>query len=131
MKLEERMSFVCGDIIQDNFPRLFTQPFDVALFFHIAHLFPVELNMLLLEKVAKMLRPGGLLVFVDQITDQTYSSRLASLMVQLMALTTSTFGGTCYSFDIIKQWLQRAGLESVRSHRLLTPGVNLITAIKS
>ena len=131
MKLEDRMSFVCGDIVQDDFPQLFTQPFDVALFFHIAHLFPPEINRLLLEKVTNTLRPGGLLIFVDQITDRTYRSRLASLMVQLMALTTTTIGGTCYSFDTIRQWLEQAGLESVRGHRLLTPGVNLMTAVKS
>ncbi len=131
MKLEERMSFVCSDIVQEDFPLLFTQPFDVALFFHIAHLFSPEVNVLLIEKVVKTLRPGGLLVFVYQITDQTYRSRLASLMVQLMALTTTTIGGTCYSFDTIRKWLELAGLESVCSHRLLTPGVNLITAIKT
>lgn len=131
MKLEERMSFVCGDIVKDDFPRLFVEPFDVALYFHIAHLFPPELNVVLLEKVARTLRPGGLLVFVDQVTDQTHRSHLASLVVQLMALTTATIGGTCYSFSEIKGWLELAGMEQVRSHRLLTPGVSLITAIKS
>ena len=131
MKLEERMSFVCGDIVKDDFPLLFTQPFDVALYFHIAHLFPPELNVALLEKVARTLRPGGLLVFVDQVTDQMRRSRLASLMVQLMALTMATIGGTCYSFATIKEWLELVGMEQVRSHRLLMPGVNLITAIKS
>src|SRR5260370_9630606 len=99
MKLEERMSFVCGDIIKDDFPLLFTQPFDIALYFHIAHLFPPELNVALLEKVARTLRPGGLLVFVDQVTDRTHRSRLASLMVQFVALAMATLGGTCYSFS--------------------------------
>ncbi len=113
MKLEERMSFVCGDIIKDDFPLLFTQPFDIALYFHIAHLFP------------------PLMVFVDQVTDRTHRSRLASLMVQLMALTMATVGGTCYSFSTVKGWLELVGMEQVRSHRLLTPGASLITAIKS
>jgi len=131
MKLEERMSFVCGDIVKDDFSLLFTQPFDVALYFHIAHLFPPELNVALLEKVARTLRPGGLLVFVDQVTDQTHRSRLASLMVQLMALTMVTIGGTCYSFATIKEWLELVGMEQIRSYRLLMPGVSLITAIKS
>lgn len=131
MKLEERMSFVCGDIIKDDFPLLFAQPFDVALYFHIAHLFSSELNVALLEKVAKTLRPGGLLVFVDQVTDQTHRSRLASLMVQLMALTMATVGGTCYSFATIKGWLELVGMEQVCSHRLLTPGASLVTAIKN
>jgi SAM-dependent methyltransferase len=130
MSLTERMSFVCSDIVQDDFPLLFPHPFDVALFFHIAHLFPPELNILLLEKVAKTLRPGGLLIIVDQITDQTSRSRLASLIVQLMALTTTTVGGTCYPFGTLKRWLELVGLEAVRCHRLLSPGVNLITAYK-
>ncbi len=130
LKLEERMHFVCGDIVKDDFPLLFTDPFDVALYFHIAHLFPPELNAVLLKKVARTLRPGGLLVLVDQITDQTHRSQLASLIVQLMALTTTTIGGTCYGFSEIKGWLEGAGMEQVRSHRLLMPGVSLVTAIK-
>ncbi|MBV9708019.1 MAG: class I SAM-dependent methyltransferase [Chloroflexi bacterium] len=130
MKLEERMSFVCSDIVKDDFPTLFSQPFNVALYFHIAHLLPPEMNVTILEKVAKMLRPGGVLAFVDQITDQTYGSRLASLMVQFMALTMTTVGGTCYSFPIVKRWLQQVGMEQIHSHRLLTPGATLITAIK-
>lgn len=131
MKLEERISFVCGDIVKDDFPLLFVEPFDVALYFHIAHLFSPELNINLLEKVARTLRPGGLLVFVDQVIDQTHRSHLASLIVQFMALTTATIGGTCYCFSQIKGWLELAGMEQVRSHRLLTPGVSLITALKS
>jgi hypothetical protein len=52
-------------------------------------------------------------------------------MVQLMALTMATIGGTCYSFATIKEWLELVGMEQVRSRRLLMPGVNLITAVKS
>jgi hypothetical protein len=69
-------------------------------------------------------------VFVDQVTDQTHGSRLASLMVQFMALTMTTVGGTCYPFATIRTWLEQAGMERVRAHRLLTPGATLITAIK-
>jgi hypothetical protein len=70
------------------------------------------------------------LVFVDQVTDQTHHSRLASLMVQLMALTMTTAGGTCYPFETVKTWLEEAGLRKVRRHRLITPGATLITARK-
>ena len=129
-KLEERINFVCNDIVKDNFPMQFAQPFDIALYFHIAHLLPAELNMIILEKVAQTLRPGGLLIFVDQVVDQTHGSRLASLMVQFMALTMTTVGGTCYTFPTIKGWLEHVGMERVQSHRLLTPGATLITALK-
>lgn len=128
--LEERMSFVCGDIVQDDFTTLFREPFDVALYFHIAHLLRPEVNQAVLTRVVQTLRPGGMLIFVDQVTDQTHGSRLAALMVQFMALTMTTVGGTCYPFATVKTWLEQAGMERVRAHRLLTPGAAMITAVK-
>jgi hypothetical protein len=102
----------------------------VALYFHIAHLLQPEVNQAILTKVAQTLRPGGILVFVDQVTDQTHGSRLASLMVQFMALTMRTVGGTCYPFSTVKDWLEQVGMTQVRRHRLITPGATLITAVK-
>ncbi len=130
MRLEDRMSFVCADIVQDDFTQQFSEQFDIALYFHIAHLLQPEINQATLAKVAKTLKPGGVLVYVDQVTDQTHNSRLASLMVQFMALTVTTIGGTCYPFPAVKEWLENAGMGQVKSHRLLTPGATLITAVK-
>jgi ubiquinone/menaquinone biosynthesis C-methylase UbiE len=124
------LSFVCGDIVRDDFSTELVSSFDVALYFHIAHLLTPELNKAVLAKVARTLKPGGIVVFVDQVTDQTHRSRLASLMVQLMALTMTTAGGTCYPFATVKTWLEEAGMSNVRRHRLLTPGATLITARK-
>jgi hypothetical protein len=42
----------------------------------------------------------------------------------------TTVGGTCYPFATIRAWLEQAGMERVRAHRLLTPGATLITATK-
>ncbi len=131
MKLEQRMNFLCADIVQDDFSEQLAEQFDAALYFHIAHLLQPELNQATLTKVAKTLKPGGMLVYVDQVTDQTHGSRLASLMVQFMALTVTTIGGTCYPFPTVKGWLEEAGLEQVKSYRLITPGASLITAIKT
>ncbi|MBA2682042.1 MAG: methyltransferase domain-containing protein, partial [Ktedonobacteraceae bacterium] len=103
--LEQRMNFVCGDIVKDDFPAQFPEPFDVAFYFHIAHLLQPELNQAILAKVVRTLKPGGTLVFVDQVTDQTHNSQLTSLMVQFMALTMATVGGTCYPFPVVKEWL--------------------------
>lgn len=129
-KMTERLSFICGDIVQDDFSSELESTYDVALYFHIAHLLSPENNAAVLEKVTKTLKPGGVLVFLDQITDQAHHSRLASLMVQFMALTVTTVGGTCYPFATVKGWLEQAGMSHVRSHRLLTPGATLITARK-
>jgi SAM-dependent methyltransferase len=130
MHLKERMDFLCGDIVKDDFGTELAATFDVALYFHIAHLLQPELNQQVLTKVVQTLKPGGMLVFVDQVTDQTHGSRLASLMVQFMALTMATVGGTCYPFATVKTWLNQTGMKRIRRYRLLTPGATLITAIK-
>lgn len=130
--LTDRLSFVSGNIVTDDFsPLLSDYPlFDVALYFHIAHLLPPDINTAVLKKVAYSLKPGGLLIYLDQLPDQTHGSRLAALMVQFMALTMTTVGGTCYPFPTVKIWLEEAGMVHVRHHRLFTPGATLITATK-
>ncbi len=128
--MEDCISFLCADIVKENFAAELSSSFDVALYFHIAHLLPPEINAAVLAKVAKTLKPGGVLVFVDQVIDQTPRLSLAALMVQFMALTMTTVGGTCYPFATVKGWLEQAGMSNVRSHRLLTPGATMITAKK-
>lgn len=128
--MNSRLSFARGDIVQDDFDVELASNFDVALYFHIAHLLPPETNKATLAKVARTLKPGGVLIYVDQVTDQTYRSHLASLMVQLMAMTMTTLGGTCYPFLTVKRWLEQAGMHKVRRHRLLMPGATMITGRK-
>lgn len=130
LRMEARMSFACADIVRDDFTEPFSAQFDVALYFHIAHLLQPEQNQAVLAKVARTLKPGGMLIFVDQVTDQTHGSRLASLMVQFMALTMTTCGGTCYPFETVKDWLEQASITKVKSHRLFMPGASLITGVK-
>ncbi len=126
----DRIDFLCQDLLKDEMPPDLAQAFDVVLYLHVAHLLSAETNEQLLTRVAQCLKPRGIVIFVDQITDQKHGSRLATAMVQLMALTMNAVGGTCYPFPTIKGWLERAGLEQVRQHRLWTPGATLITARK-
>ena len=132
VSMQDRLSFVCGNIVCDDFTTLLVDypAFDVALYFHVAHLLSSEINAVVLKKVVETLKPGGMLIFLDQVTDQTHGSHLASLIVQFMALTMTTVGGTCYPFATIKGWLEDAGMGHVRRHGLLTPGATLITARK-
>lgn len=128
--LSERLDFHAQDIVHEAFPEGFTQTFDVACYFHIAHLLPAESNRQLLARVTRCLKPGGMLLFVDQLADQGHLSQLGTAIVQLMALTVHAIGGTCYPFATVKNWLEQAGCEQVQSHRLATPGTTLITARK-
>src|SRR5437660_11295985 len=93
--LEKRMSFICGDIVCEDFSEGLSSSYDVALYFHIAHLLPPEINAAILEKVVRTLKPGGVLVFLHQVTDQTHHPRLPSLMVHFIALILTTVAGTC------------------------------------
>ncbi len=132
--MEHRLHFVCGDIVRDDLAEQLgndsAQRYDAALYFHIAHLLPAEENAKILAQVATLLKPGGTLAFLDQVTDQTHGSRLSGLVTRFMALTMTSVGGTSYSFPIVKDWLEQAGLDEIRAHRLLTPGTTLITAKK-
>ncbi len=128
--MNDRLRFICANIVQGAFDNDLRGQFDVALYFHIAHLLPPEINAAVLAKVTHTLKPGGMLIFVDQVTDQTHGSRLASLMVQFMALTMTTVGGTTYPFPMVKSWLEAAGMRDVKRHRLFTPGATMITARK-
>ncbi len=128
--LEDHLHFVEADIVQDDFPCLFTEQFDVVLYFHIAHLLPPEQNQVILNRAVRLLKPGGMLIFLDQVTDQTSGLRLAAAIVQFMALTMQAVGGTCYSFPVVRSWLEQAGMSQVRKHRLITPGATFITARK-
>ncbi len=128
--MSQRISFLHTNIVEDDFSSDLSGCYDVALYFHIAHLLPPEINASVLQKVVKTLKPGGTLVYVDQVTDQTHGSPLASLFVQFMALTMATIGGTCYSFAVVKDWLEQAGMGHVRHHRLFMPGATMVTARK-
>ena len=99
--MEDCISFLCADIVKENFAAELSSSFDVALYFHIAHLLPPKINAAVLAKVAKTLKPGGVLVFVDQIIDQTPRLSLAALMVQFMALTMTTVGGTISGYSLM------------------------------
>ncbi len=127
----DRIDFLCLDLLKEEWPEDLQGAFDVALYFHMAHLLPAEINEQLLARVAHCLKPGGLLLFIDQVIDQENVSHLATAMVQLMALTMNAIGGTCYPFATVKNWLGHVDLHQVRHHRLWTPGAALITARKS
>jgi len=128
--LEQRIQFMCCDIVSDDFPEHFSEPFDVALYFNIAHLLQPEDNQAVLHKVAHTLRPGGLLILVDQLPDQRQRSRLSALTTQLMQLSVTIIGGTCHPFSDVRYWLERAGMEQIRKHEMLTPGTCFVTARK-
>ena len=101
--------------------------YDVALLFNIVHAFLPEQNAGLLQKAARALNPGGLIVINDQIA-QGVRGATAKAVVSLQALNyLNDLGGRTYGADEIHGWLAKAGFGRPRRIRLRrTPGFALI-----
>ena len=101
--------------------------YDAALLFNVLHAFSPEQNTRLLQKAARALNPGGLIVINDQIA-QRVRGATARAVVSLQALNyLNDLGGRTYGADEIRGWLAEAGFGRPRRSRLRrTPGFALI-----
>ena len=126
-----RSSIVSVDIVGDDFEFGIVGSFDVAVYFHVDRLLSPENHVAVLSRVARTLKPGGVLVFVNPVTDQVYLSGLAALLSQLMAIAVTTLGGTGRPYSTVKGWLEQVGLGNVRSYRPITTSATMITACKT
>lgn len=104
--------------------------YDLVLIANLVHHFDDATNRALLQRVARALRPGGIVVVGEMI--RSTSARLAN---QVGALTDLYFAITSdagtYSFAEIADWQRAAGLRPRRPLRLVTgPGAGLQAASK-
>ena len=95
-----------GDALVDD---LGEACYDVVLLAQLAHHFDEATNRRLVRRLARALRPGGLLV-VQEISRRTSprGGQLGALSHLYFALTSSTGGWT---FEEIADWQRDAGLE--------------------
>ena len=100
---------------------------DVALLFNIIHAFSPARNIELLQKVARALTPGGLVVINDQLARRTHGA-MAKALVRLQALNYfNDLGARAYGVDEVRGWLIKAGFGEPRQIRLRrTPGFVLM-----
>ncbi len=107
--LGERVVHRAGDVLTDD---LGEEAFDVVLMAQLVHHFDQATNRRLTRRLARALRPGGVLV-IQEISRRTSprGGQLGALSHLYFALTSRS---GAWSFEEIADWQRAAGLEPCR-----------------
>jgi SAM-dependent methyltransferase len=103
--LEQRLTRQAGDALQTD---LGTDRYDVITVLMLMHVLTEEQNREILARCARALRPGGLLVLVDRITNPELDGQLDCFYYLVLGLGCAS---TAYSFEQLETWERAAGLE--------------------
>lgn len=108
--LASRIDTQAGDYLTDELG----DGYDLALLFNVVHAHDPETNVVLFERVAEALSPGGRIAVLDQWegSGRTPVSRVGLRFVALTYLT--TLGADIYSHEEVGSWLREAGFFDVR-----------------
>ena len=116
------LELVGGDFVEDPLPE---GPFDVVLISNVVHIYPPEVNRVLLRKVAAVTSPGGVVGIADFFRGR---SRRAVHFALVMLLRTE--GGNTYTEKEVGAWLDEAGFRSPETVRV-DEDRHLITAVRA
>jgi predicted O-methyltransferase YrrM len=105
----DRVRLVAGDFYRNELPG----GHDLALLSAIIHQNSPEENVDLFQKVFRALIPGGRIVIRDHVMepDRTEPKDGAIFAVNMLV---NTEGGSTYTYDEIRGWLEEAGFANVR-----------------
>ena len=126
--MESRVSLQAGDLWHDDLG----SEYDLALLFNIVHMYAPEKNAHLIQRVAAALKPGGLLVIMDQIASKGRGSAAKAIArMQGLQLFNSVMGQT-YTHGEIERWLTNAGFTRIQSSQLRkAPSSGLVVGVKA
>jgi SAM-dependent methyltransferase len=126
--MRERVSFLAGDLWQDEFPG----ECDVVLLFNLVRVFPAERSEALVRRAVAALRPGGLAVVVDHhLRPRASHFQRAIAAVIALELFNATPGRMHHPGEVAR-WLVAAGCSAPeRSFLRRSPGSYLLTARKN
>ena len=111
VKHGRRLSYLPLDFIKDDIPGRY----DVIWYSNVLHIYSVEENRRIFEKVAAALNPGGRFLIQDAFLldpDGTYPQETNLFAVTMLLFTE---GGNTYSLEETARWLRGAGFGRVRS----------------
>ena len=123
----DRVRHQPGDALTDDFGE---EHYDIVLLSSLAHHFTPEQNQLVVDKVTRALRPGGVFIVNEYIRPEVGAKpELVGSSTDLFYGMTSTAGN--YSIREIQEWQRRAGLKAhkVVWYRIL-PGRAMVVAKK-
>lgn len=104
-----RTELVAGNFYKDELPK----GCDLALLSAIIHQNSLEENEELYAKVFRALDPGGRLIIRDHIMDESRTSPPAGTLFAINMLV-NTRGGDTYTFEEIRQGLEKTGFINVQ-----------------
>ena len=120
----DRFNYVEGDILEANFG----SGYDIAILGHILHSEGEDRSRQLLAKTFRALISGGTIAIAEWLVNDDRTKPLPSLMFAVQMLVNTEKGDT-FSFNEIKNWLEKAGFKKVR--KVEAPGPSpLILATK-
>jgi ubiquinone/menaquinone biosynthesis C-methylase UbiE len=120
----DRFNYVEGDILEANFG----SGYDIATLGHILHSEGEDRSRQLLAKTFRALKSGGTIAIAEWLVNDDRTKPLPSLMFAVQMLVNTEKGDT-FSFNEIKNWLEKAGFKKVR--KVEAPGPSpLILATK-
>lgn len=109
-QVAERFEFSPGDIRAEDFG---TREFDVAVLGHICHSEGAEHTRHLLAKVARALKPGGLIAIAEFLPDDDRAGPPLPLLFALNMLVHTREGDT-FTFAEFAGWLKEARFHDAR-----------------
>lgn len=104
----ERIALQSGNFHCDEFDGVY----DVALMSDILHYQDGPTNAALVEKVYNHLSPGGRLIIKDRFLDPDRTSPAWTTAFAVHILV-NTEKGQCFTIDEARQWMERAGFQTV------------------
>jgi hypothetical protein len=107
--LAARVELVTGNFYTDELPA----GCDLALLSAIIHQNSTEENIGLYRKIHRALLPGGSVLIRDHVMDESRTKPVLGALFSINMLVNTSGGGT-YTFDEIKDSLEKAGFERVR-----------------
>jgi predicted O-methyltransferase YrrM len=124
----DRVELRNGDMWEDDLG----SGYDIALLFNVIHMYSPEKNIALVQRVSGALKPGGILVILDQVASKGRGSAVKAIArLQGLQLFNSVMGQT-YPADEIAIWLADAGFTRIRTQMLRkAPSSGLVTGYKT
>jgi len=103
----DRVEFQKADMLSVDLPH---NAFDVVLIANVLHHFEEEVNRDLVRRVAKVLRPGGILIAVDAVRPGGLekSGQVESLLDLYFGAAS---GAGLWTIEHLRSWQRSAGLE--------------------
>ncbi|MBE7558763.1 methyltransferase domain-containing protein [bacterium] len=111
--ISSRFTYVPGDLLRKKKPD-WGGPFDAILLSNVVHIFGEEENQAIVQRLAGMLSPRGVLIVRDfAINDEHTAPPVAALFAVNMLANTSR--GGCYSERQVRAWMAGAGLSRCKT----------------